>query len=166
MAATVLPSLDKRIENVEQEARQLLHERTVAPEEPSLLNDPRHPGHGMFQQIRAHVRCIDRSMGRTPDHLSDNLSGYLAVASHVSGLNRVDKVAMSDDGSRVFAVQERMPRALSLMAQVETMQGVQTPLTQSSAAWHAAPNTPVHEPAPPSPTLVTTESQRPLMLQR
>lgn len=142
MSATVLPSLDKRIENVEQEARQVLRQHAVAPPAARRLDDPSHPGHAMFRQIRGHVHDIDASMGRTPDTRSDNLSGHLAVASHAAGLSRVDAVAMSDDGTRAFAVQERTPRVLSLVTQVDTLEAVRTPLAQSGAAWLALPAAP------------------------
>lgn len=167
MSATVLPSMDKRIENVEQEARQLLRQRAVAPAASPQLDEPDHPGHAIFQQIRGHVHGIDASRGRTPDQRSDNLSGYLAVASHVAGLSRVDTVTMSDDGSRAFAMQERTPRVLSLIAHVDSMQAVQTPLAQSSAAWHAATIAPTPEPSVVvTPALAMTHPERPLVLQR
>lgn len=166
MSATVLPSMDKRIENVEQEARQQLHQRALVPAAALRLDEPGHPGHAMFCQIRGHVHGIDASMGRTPDQRSDNLSGHLAVASHASGLDRVDTVALSEDGSRAFAVQERTPRVLSLLAQVDVSQALHTPLAQSSAAWLALRDLPAREPAPTPTVQADPTAERPLALSR
>lgn len=136
MRPTVLPSLDKRIENVEQAARRTLSQAqaVAAPG----LDHPDHPGYAMFQQTRAHVYRIDTELGRTPDQHSDNLSGSLAASAKAAGLHRVDAVALSDDGSRAFAAQQAVPKSLSLTAQVQTAQAIHTPLTQSGREWLAA----------------------------
>lgn len=136
MRPTVLPSLDKRIENVEQAARRTLSQAhaVAAPG----LDHPDHPGYAMFQQTRAHVYRIDTELGRTPDQYSDNLSGSLAASAKAAGLHRVDAVALSDDGSRVFAAQHAVPKSMSLTAQVQTAQAIHTPLTQSGREWRAA----------------------------
>ena len=136
MRPTVLPSLDKRIENVEQAARRTLSQAhaVAAPG----LDHPDHPGYAMFQQTRAHVYRIDTELGRTPDQYSDNLSGSLAASAKAAGLHRVDAVALSDDGSRAFAAQHAVPKSLSLTAQVQTAQAIHTPLTQSGREWLAA----------------------------
>jgi len=145
MPATVLPSLDKRIENVEQEARQLLRQRSTEPFMKPLLDDPAHPGHAMFQQVRGHVHRLDARLGRAPDQRSDNLAGALAIASLALGLDRVDSVTVSEDGRHAFAVEERQPRVLSLVARVDTLQAVQKPLAQSSTEWFAGTPTMLQE---------------------
>lgn len=143
MRATVLPSMDSRIENAEQHALQLL-QRTAAPvvqdksAVSSCLADPAHPGHAMFQQVRSGVYKLDADMGRPSDQHSENLAGALTVAARAAGLHRIDAVALSEDGSRTFAVQHVIAQALALNAHVETAHAIQIPLERSSAQWAKA----------------------------
>lgn len=143
--AVVLPSMESRIENVEREARQTLQRsaptqnQTAQPaREAPRLDDPTHAGHAMFKQARDGVHKIDAQIGRTPDQQSDNFAGALAAAAKAGGLNRIDAVALSDNGSRAFAVEHVIPNALSRDAHVETAQAVNQPLAQSTAQWQQA----------------------------
>ncbi len=140
MRATVLPSMDSRIERVEQLARERLqHAQMPSPHDKSTassrLDDPAHPGYAMFHQIRDGVHRLDTRMGRSPDSQSENLAGALTAAAKAGGLSRVDVVTLSDDGSRAFALQQVVPAALTMNAHVETAQAIKTPLEQSSMAW-------------------------------
>ena len=92
----------------------------------------------MFHQIRDGVRRLDAQMGRPPDQQSENLAGALTAAAKAGGLSLVDAVALSDDGSRAFVLQHVVPAALTMNAQVETMQAINTPLEQSSMEWQKA----------------------------
>ena len=96
------------------------------------LDESAHPGHAMYQQSRSAIHLIDATYQRTPDQRSDNLAGALAVKAHSAGMTRVDQVALSEDGTRAFAVQNgtRMQTA-----HVQTAEAVQTSLAQSTAAW-------------------------------
>lgn len=143
--AVVLPSMESRIENVERDARQTLQRsaptqtQTPAPaREAPHLDDPAHAGHAMFKQAREGVHKVDAQMGRMPDQQSDNLAGALTAAAKANGLNRIDAVALSDNGSRAFAVEHVIPNALSRDAHVQTAQAVNQPLAQSTAQWQQA----------------------------
>lgn len=143
--AVVLPSMESRIENVEREARQTLqrsaptqNQNAQPTREAPRLDDPTHAGHAMFKQARDGVHKIDAQIGRTPDQQSDNFAGALAAAAKAGGLNRIDAVALSDNGSRAFAVEHVIPNALSRDAHVETAQAVNQPLAQSTAQWQQA----------------------------
>jgi hypothetical protein len=143
---TVLPSLESRIENVERDARQTLQRSAAAQSQTSAapvrevprLDDPAHAGNAMFKQAREGVHKVDAQMGRTPDQRSDNLAGALAAAAKANGLSRIDAVALSDNGSRAFAVEHVIPNALSRDAHVQTAQAVNQPLAQSTAQWQQA----------------------------
>jgi hypothetical protein len=69
------------------------------------LDNPSHPDHGLFQQARGHVHALDRQLGRAPDQHSDNLASAVTVSARADGLSRIDQVALSQDGSKLFAVQ-------------------------------------------------------------
>ena len=143
MRATVLPSMDSRIEHVEQLARERLqHAQVPSARDQSAasprLDDPAHPGYAMFHQIRDGVYRLDAQMGRPPDQQSENLAGALTAAAKAGGLSRIDAVALSDDGSRAFALQHVVPAALTMNAQVETVQAIKTSLEQSSMEWQKA----------------------------
>lgn len=166
--AVVLPSMEHRIENVERDARQTLqrnapnHTQTqgqgAAPvREAPRLDDPTHAGHAMFKQARDGVHKVDAQMGRTPDHQSDNLAGALAAAAKAGGLNRIDAVALSDNGSRAFAVEHVIPNALSRDAHVQTEQAVKQPLAQSTAQWQQAAQ---QQPQTQAQTQQATQSQQ------
>lgn len=135
--AVVLPSMEHRIENVEREARQTL-QRNVPAREAPRLDDPAHAGHAMFKQARDGVHKVDAQMGRAPDQQSDNLAGALAAAAKAGGLNRIDAVALSDNGARAFAVEHVIPNALSRDAHVQTGQAINQSMAQSTTQWNQA----------------------------
>ena len=60
------------------------------------------------------------------------MAGSLAVAAQRAGLSRIDHVVMSEDGSRVYAVQGDLNSPHKRMAEVPTQQAVNTSLEQSS----------------------------------
>ena len=96
------------------------------------LGDAAHPAHGVFKQALDGVHKIDADRQRTPDQISQNVAGSLAVAAQRAGLSRIDHVLISDDGSRIYAVQGDLNSPHKRMAEVPTQQAVNTPLEQSS----------------------------------
>jgi peptidoglycan hydrolase-like protein with peptidoglycan-binding domain len=97
------------------------------------LDDPKNPDHALYEQALAGVRKLDVQAGRTSDQHSANLAAALVVAAKKEGMTRIDTVVLStDDGSRVFAVQNSMP--LQKFAEVPTLTSLNTPIAQSSAA--------------------------------
>jgi hypothetical protein len=106
----------------------------------------------MFQQARHGVQKLDADMDRPSDQRSENLAGALTVAARATGMNRIDTVMLSEDGSQTFAVQHVIPRALAVHAHVQTAQAIHVPLEQSSAEWAKAATQPsqplLHSPQP------------------
>lgn len=138
MTETVIPSLDARTQSLEQAAvKQLMQQQAPAqqsstPDRGVLLNDPSHPDHSLFRDAARGVHAIDAKHNRTPDMRSDQLSGHLAVAAKEQGLRGIDHVVMSGDAKVTFAVQGRPDDPAHRRASVDTMQGLNTPLAQST----------------------------------
>lgn len=104
------------------------------------LDDASHPDHAMFQQARGQVHALDRQLGRTPDERSDNLAAAVTVAARADGLSRIDQVALSGDGSRLWAVQTppgRTDHLFDLRTSVTTQAANQS-IEHSSAQWPQA----------------------------
>lgn len=101
----------------------------------TTFGDPQHPGHTIFQQALAGISRLDTARGRTPDMASYNLSGALTVAARREGLEQIDHVLLSEDAMRVFAVQGDFNSPLRRFTDVEVVNGMNTPLTQSSSDW-------------------------------
>jgi hypothetical protein len=102
---------------------------------PITLSHPQHPGFSLFQQAFNGVGQLDQALSRPTDVLSCNLSGALALSAQKEGLERIDRVILSEDSSRAFAVQENPSSLLRRFAFVDVVDGINTPLAQSSADW-------------------------------
>jgi len=102
---------------------------------PITLSHPQHPGFPLFQQACTGVGRLDQAQGRPTDSLSYNLSGALALSARKEGLQRIDRVILSEDSSRAFAVQEDASSLLRRFTSVDVIGGINTPLAQSSADW-------------------------------
>jgi hypothetical protein len=103
----------------------------ASPTTPARLDHPTHPDHALYQQARSGVHQLDTGMHRAPDQRSENLAAALAVAAHRQGLTRIDQVALSDDGTRAFALQRG---STTQIAHVQTAAAVHISIAQSSAA--------------------------------
>lgn len=93
----------------------------------------------LVDQARKGVHDLDKQHGRTPDQLSENLTGSLAVAAKREGLDRIDHVMLSDDTTRAYAVQGNLDSPHKRVAEVQTAQAVNTPFEQSMSAMANAP---------------------------
>lgn len=98
------------------------------------LGDVTHPAHGAYRQALDGVHKIDAAHQRTPDQISQNVAGSVAVAAQRAGLTQIDHVLMSEDGSRIYAVQGDLNSPHRRMAEVPMQQAVNTSLEQSSRA--------------------------------
>lgn len=129
------PTTGKAIE--EQVATRM---RDVVNQPLSRLDSPDHPDHALFQQTRSLVHHLDRQLGRVPDQMSDNIASALVVSARSEGLHRIDKIALSDDGNRLWAVQKPEGMRYGFMdsyASVPTS-SVSTSMEQSAAQWPQA----------------------------
>jgi hypothetical protein len=74
-------------------------------------DQPQHPDHLLYLQIREGVTKLDHDIQRTYDEISERLTRSLLVLAKQKGLTRVDHVVLSDPtaerlaGHNVFVVQ-------------------------------------------------------------
>ncbi len=159
MTSAAIPSLDARTMTLEHEAIELLARSRVLQERldplpaagsrqqvPSngaripghsnqsglLLNQQGHPDYSLFRGAAAGVYALDARANRVPDLRSDQLSGHLAVAAKREGFSAIDHVVLSQDASRAFAIQGRLEDPAHQRISVDTTQGLNTPLAQST----------------------------------
>lgn len=97
-----------------------------------LLDEPAHPDHGIYQQSHQAIRQWEQQHGIEPGEHTRNLAGALTVEVRRAGIEQVDAVAMSEDGSRAFALTRSDSAAAQQLAHVETESAVQTSLHESS----------------------------------
>ena len=101
------------------------------------LDDPAHPDYAFFVQNKEHLCRLDSQMGRTSDQHTDNLAAALTVSARSDGLRRIDMVALSDDGSRLWAVQAHgadKHHLFDMRTSVDTMAAL-APMEQSAMQW-------------------------------
>jgi len=96
------------------------------------MDDPSHPGNSLFLEAQRGVHAQDARVGRTPDHLSNQLAGALAAEMLAAGGKRIDAVVMNADASQTFAVQGDVRDPAHLRVSVETMQALNMQLEQST----------------------------------
>lgn len=116
------------------------HQYQHVPVAPARLDDPGHPDHALYQQAHGHVVALDQSLGRTPDVHTSQLASAAAVQARADGLQRIDQVALSTDGQRLWAVQTppgRTDHLFDLRTSVPTSEAM-TPMDQSAAKWPQA----------------------------
>jgi putative chitinase len=135
-----------------------LHQQDLAQAKSASphLDHPAHPDHALYQQARNAVHRLDAVHRRAFDQRSDNLAAALTVAARRDGLHTIDAVVLSDDASRAFAVQGKLDSPLRQIAHVQTVEAINTPMTQNSIAW------PQLLPPPPdaAPLLPPSEQQQ------
>lgn len=92
-----------------QEAQNAVLQARAAPA--TDPTDPHHPRHALYQQCIEGVQGLDARLGRTPDQHSACMAASLTTLAATSGLERVDHVLLSVQGThtapgeRVFVVQ-------------------------------------------------------------
>jgi len=101
---------------------------------PMRLDNPAHPEYAMFKQALDAVHRLDAQHQRPSGPESGQLAGSLAVKARQEGLQRIDHAVLSEDASRTYAVQGDLRSPLKRVAEVDTAQGINTPLEQSGAA--------------------------------
>jgi hypothetical protein len=105
------------------------------------LDNPSHPGNPMYQQAYEGVGKLNAQHQVPASDRDKNFAGFLATTAKAGGLDRIDHVVLSDDGNKAFAVQGQLGGTLGLNRQIvgmQTMDALNTPLTQSSAQWEQA----------------------------
>jgi len=99
----------------------------------TLLSDKAHPVNGMYEQALAGVKDFEKRMGHSSGPHTANVSGALTAAALKSGMDRIDRVALSDDASRAYAMQGDASSPFKKYAEVDVAHAAKTPLAESSA---------------------------------
>lgn len=112
-------------------------------EENRGIDDPLHPGNDMYRQAYSGVEALNAKHGVAASDRDKDFAGSIAANAKAQGLDRVDHVMLSDDGSKTFAVQGNLHSSHGLdrqIAQMQTTDAINTPLALSSQVWsqHAA----------------------------
>jgi len=102
---------------------------------PLLLDDPAHTAHPLFKQSLQCVEQLNTERGIASSPRDANIAGALTVDATARGLAQVDRVIPSEDGSRLFAVQNSGDLLKEKFAAVDTVTAIATPLEHSSAQW-------------------------------
>jgi len=106
---------------------------------PVRLDNSAHPDHAMYKQALDLVQAMDKKYAHPSDERSTNLAASLTVAARASGMERIDRVALNDDRSKVVAAQGQPSVGnFNKFAAVDTVKGLDTPLVESSKRWPAA----------------------------
>lgn len=111
------------------------------PAAPARLDHPDHPDHAFYNRTRSLVHQLDQLNGRTPDQRSDQLAAAATVAARAQGLQRIDKIALSDDASTLWAVQRPAGARDAFFDQqckLSTVQGLNASMEHSGAQWPQA----------------------------
>lgn len=115
-------------------ANQALQARAAAPTDPTQAG---HPRHALYQQCVEGVHALDARLGRAPDAHSACMAASLTTLAASSGLERVDHVLLSLQGSgiapgqQVFVVQGDPGDPAHQRAHMPTGQAIATPPEQS-----------------------------------
>jgi hypothetical protein len=117
--------------------RPWLHSQTEAA---PLLDQPGHPGNGLYQQALAGLEKINTERSIPSDQRTCNAAGTLAASACESRFKQIDHVVLNDNGSKLIAVQGQPGAALSKLIGVDTTVALNTPLAQSSQAFAEAHN--------------------------
>jgi hypothetical protein len=97
--------------------------------------DPEHPDHAMLEQIRSHIRELDRKHGRTFDETSERISHSLLTLAKDERFKRVDHVLLSESvppGAHLFIVQGSLSDPAHLRTVMKTETAAQTPVAESN----------------------------------
>ena len=113
---------------------------TPAPRSPAerkpTPDDPEHPDHAMLEQIRGHIRELDRRHGREFDDTSERISHSLLTLAKGERFKRVDHVLPSESvppGAHLFIVQGSLSDPAHLRTVMKTETAAQTPVAESNA---------------------------------
>lgn len=109
---------------------------SLMPGEAERASDMRDPGHrdnGMFRQAYAGVSGFDCPRGDDPHGHDERVAAALTTQCKAAGLERIERVALTPDGVRAFAVDQNDPHApWARHAHVDLAQAAQQPVAESN----------------------------------
>lgn len=96
-----------------------------------LLSSPNHPDHAMYKQALAGMEKLPASTFKSEQE-RQNAAASVAFEAKVSGLNKIDNVALSTNGSGLFAVQGAMNDPAHHRIYVDKTQAAAQPVEKST----------------------------------
>jgi putative chitinase len=109
-----------------------------ATENTCSLDDGSHAAHELFRQGLSGIHQLNIEHNIGPSIRDHCIAGALTVEATAKGLHRIDRVILSEDANRLFAVQGGTWDFDRKLASVDTMTAINTPLDISSAQWPQA----------------------------
>lgn len=100
-------------------------------EQAPLISDPRHPDNAMFQQAVKGLEQLGPQTFKNRQEL-ESAAGSVVFEAKVSGLKQIDHVALSANGTSLFAVQGAMNDPAHHRVHVDKAQAASQPLGQST----------------------------------
>ena len=101
-------------------------------EQTPLLSSPAHPDHDMFKQAVGGLEKLGPNAGFKNHAELERAAATLTFEAKVGGLNRIDHVALSTNGTGLFAVQGGLTDPGHHRAHVDKLQAGAQPLEQST----------------------------------
>ena len=96
-----------------------------------LLSNPNHPDHALYKQALVGMEKLPASTFRNEQE-RQNAAASVAFEAKVSGLNKIDNVALSTNGSGLFAVQGAMNDPAHHRIYVDKIQAAAQPMEKST----------------------------------
>jgi hypothetical protein len=111
----------------------------IAERVPLRPDQPEHPYHALFCQIRAHIHAQYAQHGRAPDETSGRVTMSLYARAREVGITRADHVVFSQPNEEkgvkqneyIFVVQGKMDDPGMVRAMLPLQQAANTPVAES-----------------------------------
>ena len=100
-----------------------------------LMSDAHHPGNAMYKQALSQLEQLGPQAGFKNQQEMRNAAATLAFEAKVSGLDRIDHVALGTNGQGLFAVQGRLDDPAHHRIYADRDAAVQQPVERSSQQW-------------------------------
>lgn len=100
-----------------------------------LISDASHPGNPMYRQALSQLEQLGPQAGFRNQQEMQNAAASLAFEAKVSGLSRIDHVALGTNGQGLFAVQGRLDDPGHHRVYADREAAAQQPVERSSQQW-------------------------------
>lgn len=100
-----------------------------------LISDANHPGNAMYRQALSQLEQLGPQAGFRNQQEMQNAAASLAFEAKVSGLDRIDHVALGTNGQGLFAVQGRLDDPAHHRIYADREAAAQQPVERSSQQW-------------------------------
>jgi putative chitinase len=100
-----------------------------------LISDASHPGNPMYRQALSQLEQLGPQAGFRDQQEMQNAAASLAFEAKVSGLSRIDHVALGTNGQGLFAVQGRLDDPGHHRIYADREAAAQQPVERSSQQW-------------------------------